>query len=387
MERFLLYSAGVDLELIETCPRQKLKYKAIGAMVVCTAVMAALSGGFAFFTIFGNPVMACFFGLFWGFGVIYNMDRLFLASLRPHENRYFELLALLPRMAMAFLLAVVISKPLELYIFRSEIAAKQAILNTEAAAAAKHALDAAPAYHDKMERLTDENKALNNQIAEAREKSQKAYAAYLEAGRDGGTDPAILQERKARALQLDARLQTITSACNAQIQDNKAQLKQMEQEKTAKAKIEADAKKSSNGLLVRIHALDAICSEDPAAAQTNTALSLIFFAIEMLPLLIKLLGTFNKHRPYEAQLEAAEAAEVALAETLTQEMEARNATDASIILEREQTRLAAEKRITPSIVQMIVDGKQALAEEAIRVWMDQQRALLEHDPQQFFLTH
>ena len=51
--RFLWWCSGADSVLLKISPmKDRVKYAGIGGIVLCTGVLAAFSGGFAFYTIF-----------------------------------------------------------------------------------------------------------------------------------------------------------------------------------------------------------------------------------------------------------------------------------------------------------------------------------------------
>ena len=52
--KFLWWSAGADPYFMSKAPMQdRVKYAGIGGIVFCTGLLAAVSGGYAFHTIFG----------------------------------------------------------------------------------------------------------------------------------------------------------------------------------------------------------------------------------------------------------------------------------------------------------------------------------------------
>lgn len=140
LERMLYFSAGVDLQLLKHCPNyDRVKLQGIGGTVLATALLAFLSGSYAFYTVFfaqigGGSVsqalvpvqmaISVIFGLVWA-AVIYNLDR-FIVSTTGHGDgtesiEWFEIVRALPRFLMACLIGLVISKPLEIRIMKTEI--------------------------------------------------------------------------------------------------------------------------------------------------------------------------------------------------------------------------------------------------------------------------
>ena len=122
VSRFLIFCSGSSLELLEKCPRfETTKYVCIGLTVFFTAVLATISSYFAFSLIFiQTPLIVVFFSLLWG-AIIFNLDRYIVSTIRHSDNKFKELIKVAPRLLIAFLIAVIISKPLEIQIFKNEI--------------------------------------------------------------------------------------------------------------------------------------------------------------------------------------------------------------------------------------------------------------------------
>src|SRR5256885_311453 len=130
LRRFLITCSGADKSILDDprCEVERTKYAAIGATVLSTAVLASLSGGYAIYTTFQSYPMSIFLGIIWGL-IIFNLDRYIVSSLRkerisPALNRQQRLAAhlrqygrALPRFALAILIAIVITRPIELRLF------------------------------------------------------------------------------------------------------------------------------------------------------------------------------------------------------------------------------------------------------------------------------
>ena len=138
--RFLWWCAGADAHFLTKSPMQdRVKYAGIGGIVLCTGVLAMVSGGFAFFTAFGPTAYAMdqqeaasvgfligtvLFGIAWGL-IIFNLDRFIVSSTGKGDGTDTvtgrELLQALPRIIIALILGFAISAPLEIRILKSEI--------------------------------------------------------------------------------------------------------------------------------------------------------------------------------------------------------------------------------------------------------------------------
>lgn len=124
VNQFFLYCAGVYEGTLKNYPQETNKYVAIGATIFFTGLFAALSGGYAMYFVFsGNAfdwLLSIIFGIIWGL-MIFNMDRYIVLSINKSKTGFFQLFQALPRILLAILIGMVISRPLELKIFDKEI--------------------------------------------------------------------------------------------------------------------------------------------------------------------------------------------------------------------------------------------------------------------------
>ena len=136
---FLWWCAGADAFFLKQSPMQdRVKYAGIGGIVFCTGLLAAVSGGYAFNTIFGpkgdaiddtaltigTRIGALIFGLIWG-TIIFNLDRFIVSSTGKGDGTdkitWKEVGQAMPRVIIALILGFAISAPLEIKILESEI--------------------------------------------------------------------------------------------------------------------------------------------------------------------------------------------------------------------------------------------------------------------------
>ena len=136
--RFLWQCAGGDRYLLERATySDQIKYMCLGGIVFATGAMAGLAGGYAFYTIFEprgsaieNPIdlqtvcLALFFGVIWGL-MIFNIDRFIVTSTGKGDGTeaitWGELKSAFPRIIMGVIIAITISKPVEIRMFKTEI--------------------------------------------------------------------------------------------------------------------------------------------------------------------------------------------------------------------------------------------------------------------------
>jgi len=125
--RFFWFCSGAHIGTLKKYPLEHNKYVGIGATIFFTALFASLSGGYAMYFVFaGNAfavIFAIIFGLIWG-TAIFNMDRYIVSSIDKQGTTNQQILQASPRILLAIMIGIVISRPLELKIFDKEIRQK-----------------------------------------------------------------------------------------------------------------------------------------------------------------------------------------------------------------------------------------------------------------------
>ncbi|MFN5790150.1 MAG: DUF4407 domain-containing protein, partial [Bacteroidota bacterium] len=140
--RVLWYAAGGDRYILERATyADQVKYMTLGGVIFATSFMAAMSGGYAFYTIFSPRSFgvedttvftdvvyySIVFGLFWGI-MILNLDRFIVSSTGKgdgtEEITWKEFKGAIPRIIMGTIIAITISKPGEIRMFKTEIDVK-----------------------------------------------------------------------------------------------------------------------------------------------------------------------------------------------------------------------------------------------------------------------
>jgi hypothetical protein len=137
--RKLWWCAGADEFFLKRSPKQdRVKYAGIGGIVLATGLLAAVSGAFAFYTIFktkgdanensgislGLAIGIVLFAIVWG-AIIFNLDRFIVSSTGKGDGTdsisLKEIGQAIPRIIIALILGFAISAPLEIKILDSEI--------------------------------------------------------------------------------------------------------------------------------------------------------------------------------------------------------------------------------------------------------------------------
>lgn len=304
--RFLWKCAGGDRFLLERATySDQIKYMCLGGIVFATGALAGIAGGYAFYTIFEprgsaieNPIdtqtvfIAIFFGIIWGL-MIFNIDRFIVTSTGKGDGTEAitmgELKSALPRILMGMIIAMTISKPVEIRMFKTEIDIKLREKQLEQQAEYQKKVD--KTYSDREKLLTadfgkiaEERNALNVRIKAA----EQAYTDNLmgkAVGIVGGNGPLS----KALKSQLDDLTNQLAVFDKQNGKDLKELNKRKEILRIEKDKARKDNTKIANGLdglLERIK-----IAHEVAGFWISLFITLLFMAIELTPIFFKLMLT------------------------------------------------------------------------------------------------
>lgn len=124
MGDILIWLSGANRKILAECPTERPKYFGIGAAILVTGAMAAVSLSFALVNALkitlGDAIV---FAALWGLAILM-LDRLFVVSMHRQRGRFSFLIYLVqavPRLLMSVVLGFVISTPFVLQIFKPEI--------------------------------------------------------------------------------------------------------------------------------------------------------------------------------------------------------------------------------------------------------------------------
>jgi hypothetical protein len=118
---FLTWLGGGDKTLLAGVPHERPRFTQMALVLLSTAGIAALSMIFALHDGVGVPLLpSAVLCLAWG-GIILNLDRFLVLSMGSSRHRWRLVLITLPRLALAAVLALVISTPLVLRIFATRV--------------------------------------------------------------------------------------------------------------------------------------------------------------------------------------------------------------------------------------------------------------------------
>jgi hypothetical protein len=368
LHRLVLSLSGAHEEVLEFVPSERIRFESLGWVILVTSGIAVVSMWFALADALGvNGIIALPLAFAWGL-VIMGIDRWLIVSMSVDGGRKFAMAV--PRLALAFLLGTLISTPLVLRIFQSEINAQISTMqqqnyniflqDQQSSQVAKQVTT----YSSEMNELYSvissrgastlnipsdpELVAYNSQLSSLNTelthwtglKSQyyTAYACQLYGGSAcprvgyGPAAAAASQQNYADALKQVSTIEGEVNQVQRQISQRDAELNSTSNASEAARYQEAETQlptvrsqyetavqrqnglqatfyatnQADHGLLTRLAALSQLSDGDQSVAGARILLFLLFLVIECLPVTVKLL-----QRPgmYEQALQHARNAE------------------------------------------------------------------------------
>ncbi len=302
LQSFFILCSGADKNLLEGCSEgEKTKYVGIGATVFFTAVMAFLASAYALFTVFDSIYPAIAFGIVWSL-LIFNLDRFIVSTIRKRDRLSSEFLQATPRIVLAIIIAIVISKPLEIKIFEKEI--NTVLLKEKNAMALNNKKEVATYFKSDLDKNKAEITALKNEITDKEKEVNTLYETYIaEAEGTKGTmklgKGPVFKEKIAKHNLASAELDTIRKNNLAKIAEKEALNKNLQADLDKKVTETQPIIDGFDGLMARINALNKL------PWLPSVFIMLLFLAIETSPIIAKLLSPKGE---YDFKLEDLETA-------------------------------------------------------------------------------
>ena len=302
LKHFFILCSGADKDILEGCSEgEQTKYVGIGATVFFTAVMAFIASAYALFTVFDNVYPALLFGLVWSL-LIFNLDRFIVSTIRKRDKFGSEFLQATPRIILAVIIAIVISKPLEIKIFEKEI--NTVLLKEKNAMALSNKKEVANYFKSDLDKNKTEIDSLKSDITKKEKEVNTLYETYItEAEGTAGTKKLgkgpVFKEKIAKHNLAAAQLDTIRKINLAKIAEKESKSKLLQADLDKKITETQPIIDGFDGLMARINALDKL------PWLPSFFIMLLFLAIETSPIIAKLLSPKGE---YDFKLEDLETA-------------------------------------------------------------------------------
>lgn len=412
--RIFLWSSGADLEILKQAPTDNNKYFGIGGTILFTALMASFAGGYAFFTAFKSPFLAIMFGMFWG-ALIFNLDRYIVSTFGVGDGKKTisrqELIEAAPRLLMAMILGFVISTPLELKLFESEINSEIARQNlvtiqqqkTDALAVAEQLNQS---DRNEIGTLRKTIRQHEEEIAGLKIKRDEAYDKYMcELNGTCGTgkpgEGPVFREAKNAYLILNKEFTELNQEYSKkrEVDYNRIRnLNEQIQKRTTEAeeqvaKIETEIS-SRNGLLARLSALNNLSYNEKAVMKVNDdgtevlshyeterttvwyakwLITILFIFIEIAPILFKMM---TERGIYDDILDRikheAKVKQLLLQSNINQEVN----TSVKVHTAMNELKIEEELKANDDLIKNIAKAQADIAAVAIEQWKKEQVELV-----------
>lgn len=322
ISRFFWFCSGAHISTLEKHPTEHNKYLGIGATIFFTGLFAALSGGYAMYFVFKGDtaavLFALFFGLIWGLA-IFNMDRYIVASINKSASTNQQILQATPRILLAIMIGLVISRPLELKIFDKEIKErlKVSYLNNQRSKIDTLNASFGNKYKIELGKLNDvkaERDSLASAIKTDRQKLNFEIFGNktLETSGVMGYGP-YAKRKEAELKQREQNLDTLTADVRAleKFVDGRKQFDGLMTEKLYTSK-QLDSLSNIAGFADRNWALGQLSFNTDGTRDVNTSLAvtfigLLFIFFECLPVFVKLM---SGRGPYDHSIQNLEETQI-----------------------------------------------------------------------------
>lgn len=287
----LISISGANEGILGRCPdNEKTRMAIYGTFILITSISAWVSAYFAFSLITNQKLLLLLFSTLWAV-FIFNLDRIMIISFHKSGNLRKDLLALSPRLIVAFIISVSLAKPLELKLFEKEVFLEiQNKIIQQTRNIQKH-------YDVQVQKLDEKIVSINDDLKEKFELKEKYYQEYkCECDGTCGTkikgSGSECERKKKKYEKFSEEFYIIKKEMAKQIETINSKSKRITREKNQ----EINKLQNANhlGFLNQLNALKDINGFN------SLAIILLIFLLECAPLLSKVLTPIG---PYDLLLQ------------------------------------------------------------------------------------
>lgn len=392
--RLFWKAAGADRYLLERSTYgDQIKYLCLGGIIIATGLMAGLAGGYAFYTIFeprGNAInsfqtvediagnydkihmptfyKAILFGIIWGL-IIFNIDRFIVTSTGKGDGTEDitgkELKGALPRIIMGAIIAITISKPVEIRMFKTEIDVKLHEKQIEQQQAYKAKTDSL--FNSEIANKNKEIEKIESLLAGKIQRHADLEKQYIEEARIVTVGP--------RALAIKAQMERVEQEISDL--ENKPDYIRIKKEKEEiEKRREVDLQSSEkvaaglDGLLERIK-----IAHEISGFWVSLFITLLFMAIELTPIFFKLMLIKSPYDFMEENVKELIKAENGI-EIRANYYQDKEGYERDLVINHQVLRLLKEKI-------QILEAQSEISEEALKSWKERKKDEVRNNPNDF----
>ena len=358
---FLWWCAGAHQKLLSEFPSEHTKYGGLGGVILATFILAALSSGYAIYSVFGDWGWTVLFAFLWGL-IIFNFDRFLVSTMRKYGvSGRKQFWMAVPRIALAVIIGLTIARPLELKIFEKEISVKVAenihkkISLNDSLLQKENKLLVQTATNERN-RLVSRRSAIEDTL----HRLQQSYIQEAD-GTGGSMNRGI---ESLTRLKMDAYTKAFSMstpelnqlATGIQAQDSILAGAQALIE--GKRKLYEASVNENVGFLERNKALSDLADEESSVFWTSIFISLLIILIEIGPILSKLIMPVG---PYDIALAQEELTYMARAENEMRK-------DKELVNEKQKAFYQKQKEISDQLVKKLTAMQQKHIDEELEKW-------------------
>lgn len=375
LKNFFWFCSGANIALLKRTPSEHIKYAGIGATVFFTGLFAIISGAYALYFIFNDSTTAwrlsaaMLFGFIWG-AMIFNLDRYIVSSMKKNGGFWSEFKLATPRFILAAIIAFVISKPLELQIFHTSIEYELETMKQIEMKQQESSLTSR--YESEIFSLTTEIKTLQGEIdGKTFLRDKIADDARKEADGSGGSlkrgTATIYNLKKADADKAQKELETVTNK-NQPMIDSKQKV--LDDKRRLVDSLKSTIKRGAyDGFDKRLDALGNVSAKSSTISIASFFVMLLFLAIEISPVLVKLLSAKG---PYDDLLEKHEHSIENYKIEQISKLNQKTNEKLQIVIESGNNAVREELEGNRDLMKRIITAETELAQEMINQWKDEE---------------
>ena len=377
--RMLWNAAGADHYILEKSTySDHIKYACLGGIVVATGLMASMAGGYAFYIVFGQKtanlaqgteasieaassepitvILSMLFGIIWGL-IIFNIDRFIVASTGKGDGSEAitlgEIKTAIPRILMGIIIAITISKPVELRMFQQEIEVELNSRRQEVRKTKLQKID--ELYQKQYDEISDEIERLRQEVIDSDKVRKEAEASYNQEisgeGSLAGRGIGPIAREKMKLLEI-ARAEYDTLKYQNNIKINEWEKRKLETDNKKNLEITNAniSAQSLDGLMARLQVVDELAKgkdEDGNVNEDATPwiiifITLLFMAIELTPIFFKMMLIKSPYDYLEDNIKALQRADLGI-EVKYDYYEDREGVQRNLVVYHQANKLLAEK--------------------------------------------
>ncbi len=410
--KMLWNAAGADHYILEKSTySDHIKYACLGGIVVATGLMASMAGGYAFYIVFGQKtanlaqgteasieaassepitvILSMLFGVIWGL-IIFNIDRFIVASTGKGDGSEAitlgEIKTAIPRILMGIIIAITISKPVELRMFQQEIEVELNSRRQEVRKTKLQKID--ELYQKQYDEISNEIERLRQEVIDSDKVRKEAEANYNNEisgeGSLAGRGIGPIAREKMKLLEIaQAEYDTIKYQNNIKISEWEKKKSETDNKKTLEITNANISAQSLDGLMARLQVVDELAKgkdEDGNVNEDATPwiiifITLLFMAIELTPIFFKMMLIKSPYDYLEDNIKALQRAELGI-EVKYDYYEDREGVQRNLVVYHQANKLLAEKI-------KLAQTQTELNDFIIDKWKDVEKKNISKNPDEF----